>query len=51
MSEFLDMSGYAKYLWPSFGLVIGVIVLNVVLAWTSLKRAQVQAKRRLEMQS
>ncbi|MGC4111422.1 MAG: heme exporter protein CcmD [Nocardioides sp.] len=51
MSEFLAMSGYGKYLWPSFGLVIGVIVLNVVLAVTALKRAQVQAKRRLEMQS
>ena len=51
MSEFFAMSGYAKYLWPSFGLVLGVIVLNVVLAWTSLERAQVQARRRLEMRS
>ncbi|HTU68029.1 MAG TPA: heme exporter protein CcmD [Steroidobacteraceae bacterium] len=51
MNEFLAMSGYGKYLWPSFGLVIGIVVLNLVLAWNSLKAAQAQAKRRLEMQS
>jgi heme exporter protein CcmD len=51
MSEFLAMSGYAQYVWPSLALVLGVVVLNVVLAWTALKRAQVQARRRLEMRS
>jgi heme exporter protein CcmD len=51
VSDFFAMSGYARYLWPSFGLVLGVVVLNVVLAWASLKRAQVQARRRVEMRS
>lgn len=51
MNEFLEMSGYGKYLWPSFGLVLGIVVLNVVLAWNSLKSAQAQARRRMEMQS
>jgi heme exporter protein D len=32
MSEFLDMGGYAAFVWPSYGLV--ALVLGV-LAWTS----------------
>lgn len=51
MNEFLAMSGYGKYLWPAFGLGFGVVILNLVLAWGSLKSAQAQAKRRLEMPS
>ena len=51
MSEFLDMSGYGKYLWPAFALGFGIVILNLVLAWSSLKRAQAQARRRLEMLS
>jgi heme exporter protein CcmD len=51
MSEFFDMSGYARYVWPSIALGFGVVVLNLVLAWSSLRRAQAQARRRLEMQS
>ena len=51
MSEFFAMSGYAKYVWPSLGLGFAVIVLNLVLAWSSLKSAREQAKRRLEMRS
>jgi len=51
MSEFLAMSGYGKYLWPAFALGFGVVILNLVLAWSSLKSAQTQARRRLEMQS
>jgi heme exporter protein D len=32
MSEFLDMGGYAAFVWSSYGLV--ALVLSV-LAWTS----------------
>jgi heme exporter protein CcmD len=51
MSEFFEMSGYGKYLWPAFALGFGILILNLVLAWSSLKSAQAQARRRLEMQS
>ena len=51
MSEFLAMGGYGIYLWPSFALGIGVIILNVVLAQRSLANAKLEARRRLEMQS
>jgi heme exporter protein CcmD len=51
MSEFLAMSGYGKYLWPAFGLGFGIVVLNLVMALSSLSRAKQDAKRRLEMHS
>ena len=49
MSEFLDMGGYGKYLWPAFALGFGVVVLNFFLAVNSLSRAKVEARRRMEM--
>jgi heme exporter protein CcmD len=51
MNDFFAMSGYGKYLWPAFALGFGVVVLNLVLAWSSLKSAREQARRRLEMRS
>ena len=32
MSEFLDMGGYASYIWTSYGITLVVIVLNGWLA-------------------
>ena len=49
MSEFLDMGGYGKYLWPAFVLGFGIVVLNLVLALKSLAAAKQEARRRMEM--
>ncbi|MEJ0084091.1 MAG: heme exporter protein CcmD [Pseudomonadota bacterium] len=49
MSEFFAMSGYGKYLWPSFAIGFGIVVLNLVLALRALASAKQQARRRLEM--
>jgi heme exporter protein CcmD len=49
MSEFLDMGGYGKYLWPAFALGFGIVVLNLVLALNSLASAKQEARRRMEM--
>jgi heme exporter protein CcmD len=51
MSEFLDMGGYGKYLWPAFALGFGVVLLNLILALNSLARAKQGARRRMEMSS
>ena len=51
MTEFLDMGGYARYVWPSYGLVIAAIVLNVFWARSALKRARTEALRRLAIKS
>jgi len=49
VSEFLDMGGYGKYLWPAFVLGFGIVVLNLVLALNSLASAKQEARRRMEM--
>jgi len=49
MSEFFAMSGYGQYLWPAFGVGLGVVVLNLVLALRALSNAKQQARRRLEI--
>ena len=35
MSEFLDMGGYAPYVWTAYGITLAVIVLN---AWLARRR-------------
>jgi len=49
MSEFLNMGGYAAYVWPSYGLTLGVIVLNIVWARRLLAKSRADARRRLAM--
>ncbi len=47
MREFLDMGGYAAFVWPAYAVTLGAVVLNVLWARTALRRAQQQARRRL----
>ena len=49
MSEFLNMGGYAAYVWPSYGLTLAVIILNIVWARRLLTRSREEARRRLAM--
>ena len=49
MSEFLNMGGYAAYVWPSYGLTLVVIVLNIVWARRLLAKSCEDARRRLAM--
>ena len=51
IGEFLAMSGYGKYVWPSFLLGFGVVLLNAWLASRALADAKQEAKRRLEINS
>ena len=48
VSEFFDMGGYGRYLWPSFALGFGIVILNV---WCSRSihcaSAKQDARRRL----
>lgn len=46
MLQFLQMGGYAFYVWPSFALTLLVAVLNVVWARRSLRQAQAESRRR-----
>jgi heme exporter protein D len=47
MSEFFAMGGYAAYVWPSYGLTLVVIVLNIVWARRLLAKSREEARRRL----
>ena len=47
LMEYLDMGGYARYVWPSYIIVIVAIAANIVMARRALKRAREAAMRRL----
>jgi heme exporter protein CcmD len=50
MAQFLAMGKYAPYVWPSYGLTLLVVVLNIVWARRLLTQARIEARRRLAMQ-
>jgi len=50
MSQFLDMGGYAAFVWPAYAVTLAVIVLNIVWARRSRARSRAEARRRLSSQ-
>lgn len=49
MKAFLDMGGYAAYVWPAYAVTLIVVVLNIVWARRAFTRARADARRRLAM--
>lgn len=49
MSHFLDMGGYAAYVWPAYAVTLAVIALNIVWARRLLQRSRKEALHRLVM--
>jgi heme exporter protein D len=47
MSQFLDMGGYAAFVWPAYAVTLAAIVLNIVWARRALARSREEARRRL----
>ena len=47
MSAFLDMGGYAAYVWPAYAVTLAVMALNIVWARRLLERSRREALRRL----
>ena len=31
LESFLDMGGYARYVWPAYGLTLIILVVNLIL--------------------
>jgi len=31
IEEFLSMGGYAQFVWPSYGLVLVILIVNLIL--------------------
>ncbi len=50
MAQFLAMGKYAVYVWPSYGLTLLVVVLNIVWARRLLAQSKIEARRRLALQ-
>jgi len=51
MTHFLQMGGYARFLWPSYGITFAVIALNIYWARRLLSQSRAQARRRLLVQA
>ena len=49
LQEFLNMGGYAKFVWPAYGLTALVLVWNWWSARRSESAALMAARRRLEL--
>jgi heme exporter protein CcmD len=49
MADFFNMSGYAFYVWTSYALGVGMLLLNVWWARRNLARARAEARRKLAM--
>jgi heme exporter protein CcmD len=50
MSQFLDMGGYAAFVWPAYAVTLAVIVLNIFWAQRALARSRAEARRRVMAQ-
>jgi len=47
VSAFLDMGGYAAYVWPAYAVTLAVVALNIVWARRLLARSRKEALHRL----
>jgi len=47
MRSFLEMGGYAAFVWPAYAITFAVVGLNVFWARRALSRARAAARRRL----
>jgi len=50
VKDFLDMGGYAAYVWPAYAVTLIVLFLNIAWARSALARAIDGARRRLGAQ-
>lgn len=48
MMEWLNMGGYALYVWSSYGIFLIILGVNIVSARRGHRAAQRAARRRLE---
>lgn len=51
MAEFFNMHGYAYYVWTSYVLGVGTLLLNIWWARRNLARARLEARRRVAMKA
>ncbi len=42
--NFLNMGGYGMYVWPAYGLVLGLLTLQLFLPWRQLRKRKQRQK-------
>jgi heme exporter protein D len=50
-SEFFDMGGYAVYVWPSYGLALVLVVVNVVSPLIQRKKIIARIRRAMKREA
>ncbi|HEB58542.1 MAG TPA: heme exporter protein CcmD [Gammaproteobacteria bacterium] len=51
LSEFLNMGGYAAYVWPVYGVAAVILIANLVTPWREEKQIIRDLKRRQRRES
>jgi heme exporter protein D len=51
LSEFLDMGGYALYVWPSFGLTALLVVVELLLVRSQRREVLRSLRQQFEAES
>ncbi len=51
LSEFLNMGGYAAYVWPVYIIAAVVLIANLVTPWQAEKKIIRDLKRRQRRES
>ncbi len=49
--DFFDMGGYALYVWPSYGLALVMVVVNVVSPIMQRKKVITRIKRAIKREA
>jgi heme exporter protein D len=47
LTEFIDMGGYAVYVWSSYGIALVVLVANLVLPLSEHRKLRARLRRKL----
>ncbi|QFY41636.1 heme exporter protein CcmD [Candidatus Methylospira mobilis] len=47
LEQFFDMGGYARYVWPSYGLALLVLGWNLLAALQKISQIKAQTRRHL----
>lgn len=50
MTEFFEMGGYARYVWPSYAIAFAAVIANIIWARRAHRRAVEESRRRLATQ-
>jgi heme exporter protein D len=50
MTDYLNMGGYAAFIWPAYGAAALILIIFAVDSWRRVRQAE-QALRRLEAEA